>query len=220
MNLFQVKIRTKCNVIVALLIAVFAITSCAHTKSDEQLHAEAETLLRSAVPEILGDWNYAKWKEYARRRWRTSHQGPFEFVGKVTRVTPGPSSSRLDRLEGQREEYFPKTGSTQEVVFKSAAEQLGPLEKIEQLEMGQRMDNLDVYKVDSLMTAKFKNQRAYIYCIIYYIKDSGEGIQISELVPYRFKIATMYITPLPRIMEKRLRTQWYGQNSVFQNRQL
>lgn len=218
MLVFQV--RTKHNGIVALLVAVLLIAGCGQTKSDGELHADSEAFLRTVIPQICNNWNYSKWKEYARRRWKSSDQGPFEFVGRVTTVSPGQYSSRAEKLRGAYEEYFPRKGLTQEETFKAAAEQLGTLEKIESLQMGTRMDNSSVYRVDSLITAKFKKQSSYIYCIVEYVKEGDEGFHLGELIPYQFKFSSMYMTPLPQIMEKHLHRKLHEQNSAFRETEL
>lgn len=211
--------RIKSVIAIPLLSAVVLIAGCTQKKSEAELQAETEPFLNTTLPAILGDWDFAKWKESTPRAWRSRNEPPFDFVGKVTVHTPGQYSSRMERLQGPSEEYYPRTGATQEEKFKAAAEQLGPLERIEKLQMGQKMIQ-DGYVVDSLITAKFKNQRSYIYCIVAYVRATSDGFQIAEFIPWKLKISSMYITPVPQVMERHLNRQIYKKPSTFHDTKL
>lgn len=143
---------------------------------------------------------------------RRSSEKSFWFTGSVDEKTPGAGASRI--------EYLPPLHVSSQDAFKYASEQLGPLESIESMQMGEKMGEGGSYRIDSLMTARFQKKPAYVYCIVAYGKISGDGFQIAELMPYDFKITYLYVTPLPKEMEKQLgRDSHYG-TSKFHDKKL
>lgn len=121
---------------------------------------------------------------------------------------------RFDSMPGTKEcaGTAEKRSGLQAASKRKHPEQLGPLESIESMQMGEKGQS-GVYRIDSLMTAKFQKKRAYVYCVVVYRTISGDGFQIAELMPYDFKITNLYVTPLPKEMEKHLGRELHDEAS-------